>query len=30
MDLYEIYDSTSDANAYTQYYKAKTNGSEKI
>ena len=30
MDLYEIYDSTSDANAYTQYYKAKTNGSENI
>ena len=30
MDLYQIYDSSSNSNAYTQFYKAKTNGNENI
>jgi len=30
MDFYQYYDTSSTANAYTQLYKAKTNGNENI
>lgn len=30
MDLYQYYDTSSSANAYTQFFKAKSNGNENI